>query len=564
MRGGGRGNFGGGGNFHRGGGGRGGGFHRGGGFGGAGFSRGGAGRGGFHRGGGGGFNHRGGGRGGFQQQRSFSSPSNSFGRGAQRRQREERFPPARQQQFKKDPPPPPVVPELTEEQRIKREENKTRFPLPKFNFKADPNDHFETNYEALIDVAPAVNAVRRILLLRRMKELNNNNNKSHQTNDPFFLYDPYFCSGKVKSYWEDKVGLKNVINENRDFYVDLGLVKAPEMTDEQKELLKNYETAVAEREEKKKRGEHSTAAAEEDLPEGFLKKPVIKLTSNPQPPLTTEVPISIDLLDPQQFPFAGFSMCVTNPPFSQDHIPRLFEFLALSKKPYAVLMPDYVVTKKWFKDFYEKTYGGRATAPSTKVSTNAATASVVKNVIQGNTAGTGSLSSLFASHPAFGKQQQQDSKPQQQKTTTTTTLDVSKTNLSTLLQEEPASAEPFFILPRTPYEFEHPVKAGRGQSHFRSCWMVWVGGKMKSEVYRDVQCPPNVAASTNNTGEQQQQQQSPTTTTVPTETENNNNNIELFHNLEKFLLRLQRTKVNSENKKLQQQQQQQDLEEEYY
>ncbi|EKX53412.1 hypothetical protein GUITHDRAFT_46531, partial [Guillardia theta CCMP2712] len=45
-----------------------------------------------------------------------------------------------------------------------------------------------------------------------------------------------------------------------------------------------------------------------------------------------------------------FDVLVTNPPYSNDHIERLFSFCSSCEKPWMVLVPNYVYTK----DYYEK------------------------------------------------------------------------------------------------------------------------------------------------------------------------------------------------------------------
>jgi hypothetical protein len=45
----------------------------------------------------------------------------------------------------------------------------------------------------------------------------------------------------------------------------------------------------------------------------------------------------------QQVP--PFDVLITNPPYSDDHINRLFEFVTQCNKPYFLLMPNFVYTK---------------------------------------------------------------------------------------------------------------------------------------------------------------------------------------------------------------------------
>ncbi len=431
-------------------------------------------------------------------------------------------------------------------------------------FKADPNDHFETSISALADVFPAIAAVKRIFQLR-LGKLGNQKPKSINAVSPavsgngapaattstsssdFVIYDPFFCAGKVKEYWQEIFGLENVINENRDFYQDIGMV-----------IVKKEEPEPEPEPVEKEKAEGETKF---EVPQGYLEEKPKKKFKLPEV-IATKDDVEIDLTDPEVFPFAHYSMCVTNPPFSQDHIPKLFKFLAKARKPYAVLMPDYIVTKKWFKDFYEETYCARATAPSTKVSTSAATASAVQKAVASS---TGSLKSLFSNHPAFAaaaaamtnitttpatngnnnnNKKAASAKPQEPASSSAAPNNIPK-NISTILQEDGDSAEPFFIFPKRErnYEFEHPLKAGRSQSHFRSCWMVWVGS-MKGDVYREVQCPSeNIYSGSKNALNAQNDEERNDMMELM---KGNPSDCEIFFSLEKFLLRLQKFGANKE------------------
>src|SRR4051812_17275892 len=43
-----------------------------------------------------------------------------------------------------------------------------------------------------------------------------------------------------------------------------------------------------------------------------------------------------------------FDVLVTNPPFSGDHMSRLLEFCAQRGKPWLLLLPDFVASKKYY------------------------------------------------------------------------------------------------------------------------------------------------------------------------------------------------------------------------
>ncbi|EPY37346.1 hypothetical protein AGDE_06588 [Angomonas deanei] len=128
-------------------------------------------------------------------------------------------------------------------------------------------------------------------------------------------------------------------------------------------------------------------------------------------------------------------MLVTNPPFSDDHIPRLMKFLADGNdgRPWAFLAPDYVATKPWYIQFVNEHY-----AKATRVA---------KGVLRGP-APTAPRSFALPPYLAAGN------------TAATKVLPV----------------EPFYIIPKQKYDFHHPVEGvGKEHSHFKSMWYVWAG-----------------------------------------------------------------------------------------
>ena len=44
---------------------------------------------------------------------------------------------------------------------------------------------------------------------------------------------------------------------------------------------------------------------------------------------------------------------VTNPPYSLDHIPKLLEYCSQSKKPFFLLMPNFVYVKDFYKHYFD-------------------------------------------------------------------------------------------------------------------------------------------------------------------------------------------------------------------
>ncbi|GMI43013.1 hypothetical protein TrCOL_g6942 [Triparma columacea] len=51
----------------------------------------------------------------------------------------------------------------------------------------------------------------------------------------------------------------------------------------------------------------------------------------------------------------SFDVLVTNPPYSHDHIQRCLQFAASCGKPYALLLPNYVYNKDYYRDSIEET-----------------------------------------------------------------------------------------------------------------------------------------------------------------------------------------------------------------
>lgn len=72
-----------------------------------------------------------------------------------------------------------------------------------WNFEVDYNDHFETPIQAYKDLSPWLEAEA---------------DKLGKTVPELELYDPYFCQGSMVELLTKNLGIKRVINENKDFY----------------------------------------------------------------------------------------------------------------------------------------------------------------------------------------------------------------------------------------------------------------------------------------------------------------------------------------------------------
>lgn len=94
-------------------------------------------------------------------------------------------------------PPIPTLPVTKKERVIK--------PSSLWNFTVDYNDHFETPPIAYKDLSPVLEALATCV---------------GKTTGELSIYDPYWCEGSMVSHMRE-LGYANVINRNRDFYMDI-------------------------------------------------------------------------------------------------------------------------------------------------------------------------------------------------------------------------------------------------------------------------------------------------------------------------------------------------------
>eukprot|EP00602_Paraphysomonas_sp_CaronLab_P001041 CAMPEP_0185033378 /NCGR_PEP_ID=MMETSP1103-20130426/22248_1 /TAXON_ID=36769 /ORGANISM="Paraphysomonas bandaiensis, Strain Caron Lab Isolate" /LENGTH=306 /DNA_ID=CAMNT_0027569617 /DNA_START=23 /DNA_END=943 /DNA_ORIENTATION=+ len=92
------------------------------------------------------------------------------------------------------------------------EQTHNKFSKMKWDFEVDYNDHFETPLQAYVDLLPA--------LAEAAKDIDK---PLHE----LIIYDPYYCDGKMMEMLTD-MGFRNVVNKNRDFYVDIESNNIPE------------------------------------------------------------------------------------------------------------------------------------------------------------------------------------------------------------------------------------------------------------------------------------------------------------------------------------------------
>lgn len=166
---------------------------------------------------------------------------------------------------------------------------------------------------------------------------------------------------------------------------------------------------------------------------------------------------------------APYDMLVTNPPFSEDHIWRLLDFLVTQPqqpmRPWAFVAPDYIAAKPQYKAWVERYFTRTAAQPSP------GPAGAVKGAVRRPPPPIPSIASIL---PPFLDGHEEDEQ------------EVGEGHGAA---SAPASTsvgpEPFYLVPRTRYDYAHPLGVGHDHSHFKSMWYVWAG-RHTSEVLRGV------------------------------------------------------------------------------
>ena len=145
-------------------------------------------------------------------------------------------------------------------------------------FAVDYNDHFETPLQAFSDLLPYLQKVgEQLSPPKAVSEL--------------VLYDPYWCQGRMCDLLHS-LGVRHILNENRDFYADIAAAEAGVCTSENK------------------------GSRAPGLPQ--------------------------------------YDVLVTNPPYSGDHKARLLAFLSsplAQGKPFALLLPAYTAGKAYWRSY---------------------------------------------------------------------------------------------------------------------------------------------------------------------------------------------------------------------
>jgi hypothetical protein len=240
--------------------------------------------------------------------------------------------------------------------------------------------------------------------------------------DSFFLYDPYYCEGSVVAKWA-ALGFPNMHHECRDFY--------------------------------------------EDVKNNFVPE---------------------------------YDILVTNPPYSADHIPRLMDILVTKRKPFALLVPDYVAKKPFYTDIVARVFTPstlfakpgvlKKNDPSGPPTMSMATLSRSVDfsshpLLRGLMAASGAGGTAVAAVPApyVPPQAPGTASPSAAAETVDAKGKRKRPRYAArkAAAKEPLGTEPFYIVPKQWYDFEHPKGAGHAHSHFRSMWIVW-GGPRHAEV----------------------------------------------------------------------------------
>lgn len=252
--------------------------------------------------------------------------------------------------------------------------------------------------------------------IRALREATHPNNS-----EAFWIYDPYFCAGHVKERWAT-LGFPSVHHECRDFYDDV-----------KKNFGPNYDVLV------------------------------------------------------------------TNPPYSADHIPRLFDILVTKRKPFAVLVPDYVAKKPWYLDIVKRCFTPSTlfAKPGVLIKKTAGVANIQSTsrsvdfsthpLLQGLVASTPAVATPYTPPaPRFIAPPKEEA-DQTEKSDSSNDGEIvagEKTKRRRKryanrhrAKNEPLGPEPFYLLPKNWYDFEHPQGVGNAHSHFRSMWIVWCGGR---------------------------------------------------------------------------------------
>ncbi|KPA77095.1 hypothetical protein ABB37_07418 [Leptomonas pyrrhocoris] len=192
-----------------------------------------------------------------------------------------------------------------------------------------------------------------------------------------------------------------------------------------------------------------------------------------------------------------YDVLVTNPPFSEDHIWRLLDFLVTQRplKPWAFVAPDYIAAKPQYKMWVQTYFTPTATVPSP------GPAGAVKGAVRRPPPSIPSIASILppfllpaeaeaevtAATDAADREGEKGAPAPPPTTTAAAAAEAAPAAGAppTAAVAVPVGPEPLYIIPRVRYDYAHPLGVGHDHSHFKSMWYVWAG-RHTSEVLRGI------------------------------------------------------------------------------
>jgi hypothetical protein len=192
-----------------------------------------------------------------------------------------------------------------------------------------------------------------------------------------------------------------------------------------------------------------------------------------------------------------YDILVTNPPFSDDHIWRLLDFLVTQTplKPWAFVAPDYIASKPQYRAWVQRYFTPTTTASSSALvgAGRRAPPAIpsIESILppfllppEATTTSAESNTANASSHIEDEKEKEDGGKPCAPSSSKPSTTAV-PTAAAVAARPVPVGPEPFYIVPRVRYDYAHPLGVGHDHSHFKSMWYVWAG-RHTSEVLRGV------------------------------------------------------------------------------
>jgi hypothetical protein len=106
-----------------------------------------------------------------------------------------------------------------------------------FPFKTNYNDHFETPFQAYVDIKPVLewlcmswggdnSTIVDSDSDQKVSSCQSGHPRNQLSPNSLILYDPYYCNGRTATFLK-QLGYNNVVHEKRDFYIDIRDGKVP-------------------------------------------------------------------------------------------------------------------------------------------------------------------------------------------------------------------------------------------------------------------------------------------------------------------------------------------------